>query len=364
MYSDSEIDAAVAAGLMTPAQAAQLRSFVAAERGAPAADEEYVRLLSSFNDVFVTAALMLALIGTAAFFGQIHDTPLLAFASIAGLSWLAAEYFTLRRKLALPSFFLFFAFAIGVPGAVFWALAPLTGLVAIDFNAQYAPSVEPFLPVATALSGLGACALHWYRFRVPVSVAVGALGAGAMAMALVGALAPGLMLSLSKTGPLLIGFAMFLIAMWWDMSDIYRQTRRADVAFWLHLAAAALIVHSTFGLLGVSPTSDTIGPGGALVTILLYLFFCLVALAIDRRAILVSSLIYVLTAFSTTLSFGAGPATPMAMTLSAIILGSGLLVLSVWWTRLRRELLARLPDRLRAQLPRAELEIARPRPVA
>ena len=34
------------------------------------------------------------------------------------------------------------------------------------------------------------------------------------------------------------GIAIFTYAMRWDISDRARQTRRSDVAFWLHLLAA------------------------------------------------------------------------------------------------------------------------------
>jgi hypothetical protein len=363
VYSDDELDEAVAARVMSAATAAQFRSFVARRREAPAASEEYVRLLTSFNDIFVTAALMLAMVGTALFLAQLFPSLFPTFAATAGLAWLGAEYFTRRRKLALPSFFLFLAFVAGVPGIVYAMLAPLFMSDMVGVTMLQSQRLQPVVALAVAAAALGACALHWYRFRVPVSVAAGALGAGAGALLALHWVAPATMTSLSYGGPLLIGLALFGLAMWWDMSDVYRQTRRADVAFWLHLAAAAVIVHSTFGLIGVSPADDAAGAGGALVTILLYLFFCLVALAIDRRAILVSSLVYVLYAFSATLSLG-GSSASLALTVSAIILGSGLLSLSVWWGRLRHQLLARLPAGVSAQLPRAQLDIHGTRPVA
>ncbi len=40
------------------------------------------------------------------------------------------------------------------------------------------------------------------------------------------------------------GLAVFAAAMAFDISDRERVTRRADCAFWLHLLAAPLIVHS------------------------------------------------------------------------------------------------------------------------
>jgi hypothetical protein len=50
---------------------------------------------------------------------------------------------------------------------------------------------------------------------------------------------------------LVLGIGTFLFAMWWDSSDRARLTRRADVAFWLHLLAAPMIVH---------PSSRSAGP--------------------------------------------------------------------------------------------------------
>ena len=41
-----------------------------------------------------------------------------------------------------------------------------------------------------------------------------------------------------------LGIAVFLAAMKFDMSDRNRVTQRTDIAFWLHLLAAPLIVHS------------------------------------------------------------------------------------------------------------------------
>ena len=53
---------------------------------------------------------------------------------------------------------------------------------------------------------------------------------------------------------LVFGIGVFLFAMWWDASDPKRETRRADVAFWLHLLAAPMIVHPVFKLFGLSET--------------------------------------------------------------------------------------------------------------
>src|SRR3546814_17074082 len=84
--------------------------------------------------------------------------------------------------------------------------------------------------------------------------------------------------------------------MWWDSSDPKRETRRSDVAFWLHLLAAPLIVHPVFSLLGLTDGSASVME--AVVVLLVYVGIGLTALAIDRRALLVSALAYWLWALS------------------------------------------------------------------
>ncbi len=61
MYSESDIDGAVAAGAISPDAAAALRRHVATVHAAPAVDEEHFRLLTGFNDIFVSIALALLL---------------------------------------------------------------------------------------------------------------------------------------------------------------------------------------------------------------------------------------------------------------------------------------------------------------
>ena len=56
MYSESDLEAAVAGGALTPEQAARFRDFVAGGRNMPVVDEEHFRLLTGFNDIFVAIA--------------------------------------------------------------------------------------------------------------------------------------------------------------------------------------------------------------------------------------------------------------------------------------------------------------------
>lgn len=79
--------------------------------------------------------------------------------------------------------------------------------------------------------------------------------------------------------------------MHWDMADPTRQTRKTDIAFWLHLLAAPLIVHPV-SLLGIEDGSASLG--GTVLVLVIYALFAALSLAVDRRALMVSAMAYVL----------------------------------------------------------------------
>jgi hypothetical protein len=191
----------------------------------------------------------------------------------------------------------------------------------------------------------GAAWLHWRRFMVPITVAAGAVAVAGVVMALVLGVVPG---ARDAVFPLMlvVGIAMFAFAMRWDMSDLERTTRRSDVAFWLHLTAAPMIAHSVFNMLGVF--NRDIGAGTALVVVALYVAFAFVALAVDRRALLVSSLAYVLYALVSL--FRTAGAVELSAAFTGLVIGSALLLLSAFWHVARGHVVGLLGG-LRSNLP-------------
>jgi hypothetical protein len=331
MYSDDDLDAAVAEGVLTSEVAAAFRGFVARRQSAYDADEENVRLITSFNDIFVTIAAVLLLSALGWLAAKL--APVLGGASVAAAAWAFGEYFTRRRRMALPSMALLLAFVGGV-------FAAGLGAVGVDDFTRGGYGVA-----ASAAVAAFAAWVHWKRFMVPITVAA---GAGAVAMTVV-ALGLALVPSLRQlTLPLvfLAGLGLFALALKWDSSDLSRKTRRSDVAFWLHLAAAPLIVHPVFSLLDARDAT-----GGAVLAVAVYGLLALVALAVDRRALLVSALAYVL--YAATTLFEAAGSSAEAFALTALVIGSVLLSLSAFWHHARRLVLAPLPDALRRRLPQA-----------
>ncbi|HEX9966059.1 MAG TPA: hypothetical protein VGB04_13870 [Allosphingosinicella sp.] len=361
MYSDSDLEAAVAAGALSPDAASGFRNYVAGRSGGAAVDEEHFRLITGFNDIFVAIAAAILLfavgwIGNAVGPNVGGDGPSpFAGLFVAATAWGLAEFFTRKRRMALPSIILLLAFTGGV---MLTALATFV-LAVGEANLENNERAIALVVAASAAVAAGATWLHWRRFRVPITVAVAALTVVAVAMALiasaVGGDAPDQTMERIMLGSaLVLGLGVFLFAMWWDSSDRARETRRSDVAFWLHLLSAPLIVHPIFSLLGLTDGDATIGE--ALVVLGVYVLLGLTALAIDRRALLVSALAYVLFALiSLFREFGA---VELNIALAAFVIGSGLLLLSAFWHGARRSVVRPLPPALQARLPVTDRVVA------
>lgn len=337
MYSETDLSSAVAAGAISPQAAAALRAHVAALHAAPIVDEEHFRLLTGFNDIFVTIAAVLMLVAVAKIGGDVK--PWLGGIAVAATAWGLAEYFTRVRRMALPSILLLLAFVGGVA-------ATLIGVVVVngDWIERAVGDSEPLktqvaagIGAGVGIAAAGAAWLHWRRFMVPITVAAAAVAVVGVLFALILAIFPD---ARDWTMPIVLtgGLAMFAVAMRWDMSDRERRTRRSDVAFWLHLAAAPMIAHPIFRMLGVF--DGPVQPGIAAIVLLLYIGFALVALAVDRRALLVSSLAYVLYALYAL--FQTAGAVELGAALTALVIGSALLSLSAFWPVMRRRVVAML----------------------
>ncbi len=340
----ADLDAAVAAGIIDADTRDRLLRFTQDLRRDTAVgpDEEQFRLLTSFNDIFVTIAIGLLLFAVGSLTSQI--VPVLAPPLLAAISWGLAEYFTRKRRMALPSVVLLLSFV----GSAF-ATAISVGGGSLD-----AMAATPALVSMVAAGGLGIAAawLHWRRFMVPITIAAGA-GAAASVVVLPGT--AGLAWALKLDSPpflpmiALCGLGVFALAMWYDSRDLARTTRRSDVAFWLHLLAAPMIIHPVFAAAGLADGPP--GLGSALAIVLVYLLLTVLALAIDRRALIVSALGYVIYAIQALI--GGGGDVSAAFGVTALIIGLFLVLLSAAWRTVRGELLLYVPPRLRARLPQA-----------
>lgn len=337
-----DLDAAVDAGILDPGSRDRLLAFMRARsEGAAGPDNESFRLLTGFNDIFVTLACLLVLFALASLLPRMAGA-----AAIAAASWGLAEYFTARRRMALPSIVLLLAFVGGVFATTLMLLSGGQQMeLALRQGSADGRTVALLAPLMVAgVAAAGAAALHWLRFRVPITLAAGAMGLATGFVALVSAILPGTNLAL--VAALASGLSIFGLAMRYDTSDRERLTRNTDIAFWLHLLAAPLIVHPVFALSGLMSAQP--GPAAAVMVLAFYALLTAVALAIDRRALLVSALAYVIYALQGLFEAGQVAA---GFGLTALVLGSFLVMLSAAWGLLRHRLLRALPAAWIARLP-------------
>ena len=360
MYSETDLQSAVAAGAISAEAADSFRAHISTAPQSPMVDEEQFRLLTGFNDIFVAIAVVIMLVAVGGI-GQaltpvFDGPPPFAGLFVAGAAWGLAEFFTRKRRMALPSIILLIVFL----GGVFEALIGF-GFLSNMFDsgdAGFDSNIGALWVAGSALLTAFAAWLHWHRFKVPITVAGAAAAVAGTIVALIASAVgpenvniPDIMLAIV----FVLGLGVFAFAMWWDMSDRQRESRRSDVAFWLHLLAAPMIAHPLFSLLGVTD-GGLVGVAGAIGVIGVYLLFAIVALAIDRRALLVSALAYVL--FALTELFRQFGVVEFNVALTALVIGSALLTLSAFWTPIRQMVVERLPGTWQARLPVSGLVVA------
>ncbi len=335
MYSETDLHNAVTAGVLTPEMADAFRNHVSRARSSPVSDEEHFRLITGFNDIFVSIAAILLLVAMGTI-GALAN-PAISGALVAATAWGLSEYFTRVRRMALPSIILMLAFAGGVA-------AMMVGI--LDIPAVNNEQTGVILVSVTAAITSAAIYVHWRRFRVPITIAALTAAGAAAVITLIASALPSPENAIIWL-VLVAGLVVFGIAMRWDISDRERKTRRSDVAFWLHLLAAPAIAHPVFSQLGV--LNGNAGPVMALLVVGLYIAFGLVALAIDRRAILVSGLAYVLYALWELFRISSN--IEIGVALATLVIGSALLMLSVFWSPIRNRIVEGLPANMQSMLP-------------
>lgn len=333
--SHDDLRAAVARGIVSEAQTAQLIAFAEARRlaksGVVAVEEPFV-LFKGFNEIFVVVGLSILFTGwagVATLLGLNMEAPagmttvLLCLVTLAGLA-LTARYFTLRRRMIAPSI----------------ALCVMTAMTATVLGFAVFGIGGTFSMTWVALVVVGILSGFYIVFRVPFAAALiagaafiavwtGVTGAGMFGTD------PSDFLMISESGPLSVmtvvfGMVVFALAMRLDVSDPMRVSTRSATAFWLHIVAAPAIVNTV--------ALTLLKGGGAVGQVALVVFLlmmAIVAIVIDRRSFLVSGAGYSVILASTVFDGGAAYA--------ILALGLILVLLGAQWDRLRGRIMAGLP---------------------
>ena len=331
MYSEEDIDNAVLDGVLSQDDAEAFRHYVERAQNTSVVDEEHFRFVQGFNDIFVSIASLLFVFCVSLIF--VNISPLLSCIAVVIASWCLSEYFTRVRRMALTSIVLVAAFLIAGLSFPF--------IILIDDASR-----EWFAGIYIGIFVSTMAYLHWKRFQVPITLSciLASLAYGFSASAAANYsqydYLPGLI-------AFLCGVSVLAIAMMWDAADRTRTTRKSDVAFWLHLAASPLIVHGSFSYLDVFGTQVTIS--SAISVLVLYCFLAFVSITLDRRALMVSSLVYVLYVFSTL--FNEYGFVENGFAIAGVFIGFGLLVLSAFWLKARSAVIYVLPVQVQNWVP-------------
>jgi hypothetical protein len=319
----------------------------ASEPASPVEESEAPRFVRGFHDILITIGIIVGLIGLGG---------LASVYAVIPAAIVLAEILVRRQRLALPAVVLTLAVGIAV------------GFGTIPIWEGFDETQEDWIPVAAlAVVSLSGFLVYW-RYKVPLALAGGLV-------CLFGAIVSAAGVLLGKFGggvdfftahpsavvALIGAFAVltFGTALRFDIGDRHRLTRRSDVAFWMHLAAAPAILYTVMAQIylgnpsGWFSSDTTVWQAGAIVMAVVVLM--LVGIVLDRRAFVTSGLLSFGYAFKVLLTEGGferlSASTGTLASLTLLVIGVVVLSLGIGWQPLRRVIVGNLPEGLRDLMP-------------
>jgi hypothetical protein len=336
--TSDDLRAAVAAGTITEAQAASLLTTAQTRSGLRIAEDEPFELFKGFAEIFVAVGISILIAGIVGL-TMLFDGAEMAALFYAGLAWALARYFTLKRRMMLPSIVLVCAYGVAVLALSSWVIS----LVLPN------PS-SILLPMVLTLLGVIGFLLLWYRaFRLPFTMFLVGLAGFGIALAISGNLDHGSFGlaglesifdlrtgSALPFGTLVFGLLALAAGLWFDMRDPHRLGRNSAAGFWLHILAAPALVNT------VALTFFNMGAGWGYILLAFSLgLMAALALIIDRRSFLTAGIGYLIFLIGYVLT---DPSKPGSWALVLFVVGLGLTGLGTFWTDLRLRLMRLLPD--------------------
>ena len=376
VISQETLDGAVTKGVITAGQRDQLYALERAGRATAEDDalsaEENLRLIGGDNDLFVTVGTVLLTVGFYFVLNTLLPGRRLWIAAlIAVLAWVLAEVVTRQHRMKLSStvlglvFVTAFAVAFGLEILARYPIQkPETILQLLALRRQVSVAGTLFLGGAMA-----AIALYFWRFKVPILAGIFAIAATLLAflqtaLLLYDGVTTG-QVALPRLAdvpelvraalymPLICGLIVFGTAVALDIYDRERRKIWSDCAFWLHVVSAPMLVHPLFIMAtGQDVVMGHIKPdaNATIMLAVLIIAFVYVALAIDRRSLLVPTLAYfgslgIYNLVNSTASSTGVP--PFALIL--LVVGALIVTFGAGWQHIRRLV-------VRPTLPRVVLD--------
>lgn len=326
-----QIRAALDAGIITPAQARTMRAQYDAahnENSSTIGDEDQMRFIRGFSDVFIAIGLTLLAFGMAAFAGLMGGG--LIFLVALGVMALAAIYFGRKKRAHLPTL-------ICALSVLFFTQGLFSGLLG-------GGALMTALLTAATMIGF------YMVVRFPFCMALIAISLVYVVFALLGDVAPQILRAHTGWVMALTGSIVLCVALYYDSRDEHRTTRFADNAFWLHLTAAPLLIHGLVVELVRSRAEPLMGlidvpvldKGDAVLVLAGVAILTIFGLAINRRALIISSLGYAGFAL-VFLMQGSSLSLGLMLSLTLLILGGAIVLLGTAWHPVRNGIIKVLP---------------------
>ena len=271
------LDKAVEKGIVNHQQAGDLLDFFRLEETKLNLNDnlnnrgnrgEQLKFMRSFGDVFIALGVLLLAITCS----QLAVNTTYLIITLAAFL-LLSEWLVGHKRLVLPG--------IALLLSILYFLNLVVDLYLADKSLSFAwQSLDVLLIIVVSL-------LFYLRYKMPFSLYPTAVACIVLFINLSG-------INIIEHPYLFIvlGLMVFCVAMWYDSRDTQRVTSLSDNGFWLHLLAAPLIVHGVMVSLFFSANSDW--QASSLILLILIGVFFIIALFVDRRAMLVSSFAYAL----------------------------------------------------------------------
>ena len=307
MISRELLQKAADKSIIENSQVEPLLAFIQGQQTKPAVEnrEEPLKFIRSFGDIFITLGVVILVIA-------INMLPLSDYHYLIPVIGfvLVAEWLVRVRRLALPG---------------------IAILISILYFVNKAIAFDHENATIFGLGVLSVTSLLFYlRYKMPFSLLPLTVGLVAIVIIQIGVDV--------IDNPLIfagLGFLVFVVAMWFDVRDTARVSHLSDSAFWLHLLASPLIVHGAMVSLLFSQQAWIQAKDKELIIIAFFAAFLLLALFLDRRAMLVSTQLYMIYALTQVME---GQLDSTQNVLIYVLMALGLLVIffGTYWYKVRR----------------------------
>lgn len=349
LYEKRDLETAIKASGISDAAAVRVIRHLNNPTSHPPSRDEASGVRLSYTGKSILAAVGLLVLLTGLMIGARSLIASFAGLLVAAIAFALSAHFQ-RRGEGMP-------LTVLLAGTVFGIADMLLGLVAsLNPGIASGAPVEPWHSAIVCSGAAIAASAFWLVYRLPLALATFMV----LILVLGGELVTIIVQSPSTWNivvwPTIFAILALALACWYDMSDVYRETMRSDIAFWLHcvggitIAGQFFLLYQTFAHPALSiPTSieqiTTISPAASCIAMIIFLSYLTYAILLDRLSMALIGSLFVMLALHSALGLD-------LIAMSLIVSGAMSLALAATWQPIRHLALAGLPLIVRAQLRR------------